>query len=72
MKNEKEEKKESKKTLGDLLKAVEIIPLRDFPSGIHQNEIHIDNIKEGVPVIIPQKFLQNMVTEKVIDKIPRG
>lgn len=50
---------------------VEIIPLRDFPQGIHQNEIHIDNIKEGEPVTIPRQFLQNMVTEKVISKIPK-
>ena len=49
---------------------VEIIPLRDFEPGIHQNEIHIDNIKKGVPVTIPRKFLRNMVTEKVIEEIP--
>ena len=50
---------------------VEIIPLRDFKPGIHHNEIHIDNIKAGVPVTIPRQFLQNMVTEKVINKIPK-
>ena len=49
---------------------VEIIPLRDFPQGIHQNEINID-IKEGVPVTIPRRFLQNLVTEKVIKNIPK-
>ena len=50
---------------------VEIIPLRDFQPGIHQNEIHIDSIKMGEPVTIPRQFLQNMVTEKVISKIPK-
>ena len=48
---------------------VEITPLRDFPSGIHHNEIHIDNIKEGEPVTIPRMFLPNMVTEGVIKSI---
>ena len=51
--------------------SVEITPLRDFPSGIHHNAIHIDNIKEGVPVTIPRMFLSNMVTEGVIKSIPK-
>ena len=50
---------------------VEIIPLRDFPQGIHQNEVNIDNIKEGIPVTIPRRFLRNLVTEKVIKNIPK-
>ena len=50
---------------------VEIVPLRDFAPGIHHNDIHVDNIKMGEPVTIPRKFLRNMVTEKVIDKIPQ-
>lgn len=69
MKNEKEEKKEPKKTLGDLLKSVEITPLRDFR--ITHNEFDIV-LKEGELVTIPQKFHQNLVAEKVIDKLPRG
>jgi hypothetical protein len=48
---------------------VEIVPLRDFPQGIHQNEIHIE-IREGVPVSIPRRFLKNMLTEKIIAKLP--
>jgi hypothetical protein len=50
---------------------VEIKPLKDFPQGIHQNNVHIDNIKKGEKVTIPRQFLQNMVTEGVIDKIPK-
>jgi len=55
----------------ELSEDVEITPLKDFPPGIHQNEIHIDNIKEGEPVTIPRQFLRNMVTEKVIKEIPK-
>jgi hypothetical protein len=54
----------------ELSNEVEIMPLRDFPQGIHHNEVHIDNIKKGKPVTIPRLFLQNMVTEKVINEIP--
>ena len=65
-------KKPSIRKLTEELSAeVEIIPLRDFPQGIHQNEINIDNIKEGVPVTIPRRFLRNLVTEKVIKNIPK-
>lgn len=60
----------TKKPINDLEK-IEIIPLRDFPQGIHQNEIHINNIKKGEKVAVPRRFLQNMVTEKVINKIPK-
>ena len=60
-----------KKSVKDITGAVEITPLRDFPQGIHQNEIHIDNIKEGVSVSIPRKFLQNMLTEGVIKSLPK-
>jgi hypothetical protein len=46
---------------------IEIMPLRDFQ--ITHNQYHIV-IKEGVPVAIPRIFLKNMVTEKIINKIP--
>lgn len=46
---------------------VEIMPKKDFH--LVQNEIDIV-IQAGVSVPIPRKFLQNMVTEKVIDKLP--
>ena len=65
------DKPESTKTAKDPKEKIEITPLRDFPSGIHHNEIHIDNIKEGVPVTIPRMFLSNMVTEGVIKSIPK-
>ena len=55
----------------DPMEEIEIIPLRDFPSGIHWNHIHIVNIKEGQPVAIPRMFLPNMVTEGVIKSIPK-
>jgi hypothetical protein len=47
---------------------VEIMPLKDFH--IVQNEIDIV-IKTGVLVTIPRRFLQNMVTEKVIEKFQK-
>ena len=62
---EKPEEKPAKKL--DMLEEVEIMPLSDFR--ITHNEYDII-IKEGVSVPIPRLFLQNMVTEKVIDKIP--
>jgi hypothetical protein len=68
---EGEEEFEQAKSLKGFPGTVEITPLKDFPQGIHQNQIHIDEIKEGVPVSIPQKFLQNMVTEGVIKEIPK-
>ena len=72
MKLKKDDKpvEKKKETLGNILKMVEIIPLKDFPSGIHQNQWHFE-IKEGVPVTIPRHFLPNMVTEGVIKEIPK-
>jgi hypothetical protein len=57
------------KSLKNFPGMVEIVPLKDFL--IHHNQFHIE-IKEGVPVSIPQKFLQNMVTENVIKEIPKS
>ncbi len=56
------------KSVEELPEEVEILPLKDFH--IVQNEIDI-TIKKGESVAIPRRFLQNMVTEKVIDKIPK-
>ncbi len=47
---------------------IEITPEKDFH--IVQNEIDI-YLKTGEPVTVPRKFLQNLVTEKVIDKLPK-
>jgi len=41
----------------------EILPLRDFV--IKQNDIYIE-LKEGVTSLVPLKFIQNLITEKVI------
>lgn len=57
----------SDKTLKDLLKGVEIDPLKNHE--IHHNQHHII-IEKGVKVTVPEKFLQTLVTEKVINKIP--
>ena len=67
MKLKKEQLKDEVKSLKDILKVVEIIPEKDFH--ITHNKWDIV-LKEGEPVPIPQMFLQNMVTEGVIKKIP--
>ena len=58
----------STKKVKDLLNLVEIDPLKDFR--ITHNEYDIV-IKEGETASIPQKFLQNMLTEGVIKKLPK-
>lgn len=60
---------DEKKSLKDILKEAEIMPLRDFH--IVQNEIDIE-LKEGVSVPVPPKFLKNLVREGVIKKIPKS
>lgn len=59
-------KKEGKQ-LKDILKMVEITPLKDFH--ISHNQWNIE-LKEGVSVAIPHKFIPNMVTEGIIEKLP--
>jgi hypothetical protein len=61
------ESKKTKKKLGDILGAVEVTPKKDHE--IHFNDYHI-YLKEGVSSPVPQMFLQNLVTSKVIDKLP--
>jgi hypothetical protein len=68
MKNAKKMVEPKKKTVGDLLGTVEITPKKDHE--IHFNEHHI-YLKEGKPAPVPQIFLQNLVTSKVIDKLPK-
>lgn len=70
MKLKKDEAQNETKPLKDILKMVEITPLKDFPNGINHNQWSFE-IKEGVPVTIPRKFLQNMVTEGIIAKLPK-
>lgn len=65
---EGEEEFEKAKSLKNFPGTVEIMPEKDFL--IHHNQFHIE-IKEGLPVSIPRKFLQNMVTEGVIKDIPK-
>ena len=61
---EHKETKQSKKKAGKKSHGkTEIMPLRSFY--ISYNEIQID-IKEGVSVEVPNIFLQNLKTEKVI------
>lgn len=60
-----EEPPKEKQSLYD---EVEIMPNRDFRITHNQYDIIIE---KGVPVTIPRLFLQNMVTEKVIEKIPK-
>ena len=68
-KEDKTANKSQEKTLKDLLKGVEIKnPLKDFRITHNQFDIVI---KKGEPVTVPSKFLQNLVTEKVIDKLPK-
>lgn len=62
----KEEK--SKKPASDPFEEVEIMPLKDFR--ITHNKYDI-TIKEGESVLVPQIFLQTLVTEKVIKKHPK-
>lgn len=52
----------------DKYEEVEIKPKKDFRITHNQFDIVI---KEGVSVPVPRIFLQNLVTEKVIDKLPK-
>lgn len=61
-------KEEKKVSLKDLLKEKEVTPLKDFR--ITQNNFDMQ-LKKGEAVTVPQKFLQNLVTEGVIDKLPK-
>ena len=60
-------KSEETKPLKDILKPVEITPLKDFHIVFNQWDI---DLKEGVPAPVPQMFFQNLVTEGVIKEIP--
>lgn len=63
-----ESKKEKSVIKENLTTEVEIKPLKDFH--IVQNKIDII-LKAGETVTVPRQFLQNLVTEKVIEKIPK-
>lgn len=53
------EKKKEKK-----LEANEVLPLRDH--SIYQNDVVI-HLKKGESIVVPEKFLEVLKTEKVIN-----
>ena len=57
------------KKVKDLLKMVEIDPLKDFR--ITDDDYDIIIVK-GEKTSIPHKFLINMFTEEVIGELPKG
>ena len=56
-------KKETENIDGLLKGYIEITPLRDFT--IAQNDIFIE-LKTGATASVPERFIQNLKTEKVI------